>query len=121
MVSPFAQKESQLKICFQDELYLSSIKDATFGAEMKDQYLRWVHSKGGIQPARDVYTSQAVLPPFSLDFHFTMKDIEEMESLTDSLTQIRRVFSNAVQQFGERNAGGYTFILFFEHIPFFRI
>lgn len=70
-------------------------------AVVKPTLLRAFHKIGGISLARSVYKSMAISPPFSLELHEAMIDLENSKIL--EMKNIKYIHELSTQQYGKSN------------------
>ena len=58
----------------------------------------------GMNEARSLYKEQAYMPPFCLQFHLQMINIEGAQEKPNT-ARIRKLFESACDQFGKTDAG----------------
>ncbi|XP_076248353.1 U3 small nucleolar RNA-associated protein 6 homolog [Calliopsis andreniformis] len=72
------------------------------GQQIRPTYIEWLVLTKGIQAARKSYDSFCLQPPFSLDLHKKMMELELIQPEI-SLKNIRRCHEMAALQFGKNN------------------
>ncbi|XP_008559011.1 U3 small nucleolar RNA-associated protein 6 homolog [Microplitis demolitor] len=86
-----------------EEIYFAGMKEhPEISRELKPAYIKWVVLTKGIQIARHTYNELSVKPPFCLELHKEMADIELIQP--DICKQnARRPHEMATSQFGKTN------------------
>ncbi|BES94497.1 U3 small nucleolar RNA-associated protein 6 [Nesidiocoris tenuis] len=69
----------------------------------KTIYLEWLVLSKGLKAGRKLYTEWALKPPFSIDFHKKMIELEKY-AVTRDLKKLRQCHEAMVDQFGQENA-----------------
>ncbi|XP_073998199.1 U3 small nucleolar RNA-associated protein 6 homolog isoform X2 [Rhodnius prolixus] len=76
--------------------------DPAVSTPLKPLYLEWLTVNHGIVAARKVYSSLANMPPYCLEMHFKMAQLEDVQPQL-SLKNIRKCHIFTTQQFGQTN------------------
>ncbi|CAK9829319.1 U3 small nucleolar RNA-associated protein 6 homolog [Anthophora retusa] len=81
--------------------------------EIKPTYIEWLVLTKSIQAARNVYDDICLQPPFSLELHRKMMELELMQPEV-SLKHIRKCNEMSTLQFGKNNTGVWIHYITFE-------
>ncbi|KAG8041406.1 hypothetical protein G9C98_002394 [Cotesia typhae] len=97
-----------------EEFYLTALKEAPeISLKFKPAYIKWVATTKGIKKARHIYKELSIQPPFCLELHNEMSNIE-VNQPEISQQNARHPYEMAVIQFGKNNVDVWINYIIFE-------
>lgn len=97
-----------------EEIFQAALQGhSNIAQELKPTYMEWLVLTKSIQAAREIYSSLCLQPPFCLEMHKKMVELELMQP-SISLKNIRKYHEMSTLQFGRNNTSVWINYITFE-------